>query len=156
MIKTKQNITNINYLFLDHDGVIVMQDTNGDLGKFFDPKCVSILNKIIIETNCELVVSSDWRNRYTLKNMGIIYEDSGIIKKPISYTPDLWTKNSSVDDLEFIRSSEISDWLNQRGIFTHWCAVDDMKLLLHNFVLVDPDYGLTNIIKNKVTPFLLK
>jgi hypothetical protein len=155
MIRIKRNPTTIKpILFVDHDGCLVIRDQNdGELEDFFDKKSIKILNEIITESDCEIVISSDWRNHYTLKAMGDIYKDSGIIKKPIDYTPDLWTKNSSVDDLEKIRSLEIKTWLNQNSISYNWCAIDDMELLLSNFVLVNPNKGLTNSIKNKVLAF---
>ena len=58
-------------LFLDHDGVICLSTewgsrfNNGDgLDSLFDrfnPKAIKVLNQIIEETDCEIVVSSDWR-----------------------------------------------------------------------------------------------
>lgn len=155
MIKIKKNPVKYPILFLDHDGVIVIRDQDdGELEDFFDKKSIKILNEIISESNCEIVISSDWRNHYPLKEMGNIYIDSGIIKKPIDYTPDLWTKNSDINDLEKIRSLEIETWLLQNNIYTNWCAIDDMKLLVTNFVLINPNKGLTNSVKNKVLSFL--
>ncbi len=155
MIRIKRNPDIIKPLFMDHDGVLVMRNQDdGELEDFFDKKSIKILNEIISESDCEIVISSDWRNHYTLKAMGDIYEDSGIIKKPIAYTPDLWTKNSNINDLEKIRSLEIETWLTRTNISNKWCAVDDMELLLTNFVLVNPDKGLTTSIKNKVLSFL--
>ena len=155
MIRIKKNPVKYPILFLDHDGVLVIRDRDdGELEDFFDKKSIKILNEIIVETDCELVVSSDWRNHYTLKAMGEIYTDSGIIKKPIAYTPDLWTKNSDINDLEKIRSLEIETWLIQNKISNNWCAVDDMELLLTNFVLINPNKGLTSPVKNKVLSFL--
>lgn len=155
MIRIKRNPDVMKPLFMDHDGVLVMRNQeDGELEDFFDKKCIKILNEIINESNCEIVISSDWRNHYTLKTMGDIYEDSGIIKKPIAYTPDLWTKNSNINDLEKIRSLEIETWLIQNKISNNWCAVDDMELLLTNFVLVNPNKGLTNSVKSKVLSFL--
>lgn len=155
MIRIKRNPDIIKPLFMDHDGVLVMRNQeDGELEDFFDKKSIKILNEIIIESNCEIIISSDWRNHYTLKAMGDIYEDSGIIKKPIAYTPDLWTKNSDINDLEKIRSLEIETWLTRNNISNNWCAVDDMELLLTNFVLINPNKGLTSSVKSKVLSFL--
>ncbi len=61
----------INVLFLDHDGVICLPDQWGrrsegslEIDKYFDKfdkKSIKILNEIIEKTNCEIVISSDWR-----------------------------------------------------------------------------------------------
>lgn len=57
------------YLFLDVDGVLnsvswYREEWNKDhvypQGDF-DPKCVEIVNRIVKETGCKVVVSSSWR-----------------------------------------------------------------------------------------------
>src|SRR5690554_4610312 len=97
-------------IFLDHDGVICLPEQWGGRHKKarkyrkdkklsydepvdvdarfdnFDEKCVDILNEIIEETECEIVVTSDWRLEATLEEMGTYYENQGIIKKPIDFT----------------------------------------------------------------------
>ena len=82
-----------------------------------------------------------------------IFKDEGIIKGPVDYTPDLWTKNSNADDIEEIRSKEIQKWLRENNWRTY-CAIDDMKLDLTEFVQIDPDKGLTAWNVRKVISFL--
>jgi hypothetical protein len=99
-------------LFLDHDGVICLTDNwntrqkkwaryrsaNPDSSKYlphapvqirfddFDKKAVRILNEIILETDCEIVVSSDWRAHATLDELGDYYLQQGIVKRPVDFT----------------------------------------------------------------------
>lgn len=118
-------------LFLDHDGVMV---TDGDFAcdenNLFDrmpfsKKCVLIVNEIIGLTGAEIVVSSDWRNDFSLEEMGQIYEMNGVIKKPIGYTPN--SKLYKANELENGRVSEILSWAEYHRI-KNWVAIDDLKM----------------------------
>ena len=65
------------YLFLDVDGVLnsvswYREEWNknhaypqGD----FDPKCVELVNRIVEETGCKVVVSSSWRTESNLQSI---------------------------------------------------------------------------------------
>jgi hypothetical protein len=135
-------------LFLDHDGVICLLNNFGSRSKKdgyfgtnspiesrfdnFDRKAVKVLNSIIEETGCEIVVSSDWRIWATLDEMGEYYVLQGIIKKPISYTPrvlpsglEYFHRNTNSEET---RSYEIKEWLNEHPEVTHWVAVDDLNM----------------------------
>jgi len=101
----------------------------------FDKKAIKILNEIIEETGCEIVVSSDWRLHATLEELGDYYISQGIIKRPIAVTDifrDLFPKEWSVlrfpADLELERSMEINHWLENHPEVTHWVAVDDLNM----------------------------
>jgi hypothetical protein len=140
-------------LFLDLDGVMITRDDDGDLEEFFNSKCVRNLNSIIKQTNAQIILSSDWRGHYSLSAIKDIFKDEGIIKGPVDYTPDLWTKNSNINDLEEIRSQEIKKWLRENKCRTY-CVIDDMKLNLTKFVQIDPNKGLTLWDVRKVIKFL--
>ncbi len=67
-------------LFLDLDGVIVVGWVNSKFHldwktKFmkFDAKAVQVLNEILEETGAEIVLSSDWKNHFTLQEMRDIF-----------------------------------------------------------------------------------
>ena len=152
-IKKKIKNSSNPILLLDIDGVLKIRDEDGDLENYFNQNCVYFLNEIIIETDCLIILSSDWRLHYSLKVIGEIFQDEGIIKKPIDYTPDFWTKTTSIYDCEKIRKREILDWLKKNPT-NKWCAVDDMKLELDNFVQCDSTKGITKNIKDKIVKFL--
>lgn len=166
-------------LFLDHDGVICLYNEYGsrfskqskygtinalwgisneisvyDMPVFdrfdnFNQDSVNILNDIILETDCELVTSSDWRNFATLDEMGDYYESQGIIKRPIGFTPKqlpsglkFYNRNY---ELEETRSYEILHWLDTNPQLTHWVAVDDMDM--RNFRNgYESNWGLKNFV----------
>jgi hypothetical protein len=149
-------------LFLDNDGVICLSNNwggrtkkwanyrseNPDSSKVlkdapvsvrfddFDKKAIKILNEIIEETGCEIVVSSDWKLHATLEELGEYYESQGIIKKPIALTPNIqnckdiestiiWSPRW---ELEQIRTIEIKQYLHNHPEVTHWVSVDDLKM----------------------------
>jgi len=150
-------------LFLDHDGVICLSNNWGGRKKKwtkyrsanpdssneikyapveyrfddFDNKAIRILNEIIEETGCEIVVSSDWKLHATLKEIGDYYESQGIIKRPIALTPNLglcdwyhgmiWTWSPRWE-LEMTRVIEIKQYLHDNPEITHWVSVDDLNM----------------------------
>ncbi len=149
-------------LFLDYDGVICLEkqwgtrydkqqklmDENKDwirppmsqipiYSRFddFDQDCIDVLNQIILETDCQIVVSSDWREHATVEEMGDYYESQGILRRPIGFTPtkvkiddDKLRYRNSSDIREITRSYEILQWLSENPQVTHWVAVDDLDM----------------------------
>lgn len=157
-------------IFLDHDGVICLPPQWGSrekkqqnfyninretkLGKDylpvdvrfdnFDEGCIKILNEIIEETNCEIVVSSDWRLHVTLEEMGTYYTDKGIIKEPIGFTHSMSYdeyESSRVDntfknwnyEYEETRANEIRQYLSEHPEITHWVAIDDINMRYYSY-----------------------
>ena len=115
-------------IFLDHDGVICLDNNWGSRKKKqdkwggrklsmslreipleyrfdnFDKKAIDVLNEILETTGTEIVVSSDWKAWASIEQMGEYYEMQGIIKKPIAYTKNLG-QCSFQDTKSFIWSS---------------------------------------------------
>lgn len=169
-------------LFLDHDGVICLSTQWG--GRFkkkgyssnpktpmdirmddFDKKCVKVLNKIVDETGCEIVVTSDWKRWGSLVDMREMYSIRGI-KEPLDITPNMVDFMSSeyevlelTQDFESIRVHEINEWLRKHPEVTHWVAVDDLDLSeLDNFVMTKRPYneGIKQSgIKEKLLKYLI-
>ena len=86
-------------IFLDNDGVICLPNNwgsrfkkkdveNSVYSRFdnFDKKSIKVLNQIILETNADIVISSDWRRFATLDELALYYKSQGIIKFPIGVT----------------------------------------------------------------------
>ena len=168
-------------LFLDHDGVICLSSEWGGRYKkkgydsnpetpldirmdSFNKKAVKVLNSIIEETGCEIVVSSDWRLRGSLEQMVEMYKIRGI-KPPIDYTPIMEDFDNegyhllkTCGDYEGIRVNEINEWLKNHPEVTNWVAVDDMDLSnLDNFVMTKRPHneGIKQSgIKEKIIKFL--
>lgn len=144
-------------IMLDHWGTMSLSDKHGkkhlktDLpditqmrihGDFdnFDKSAISTLNEIITITDCEIVVSSDWKKWCSLDRMKEFYISQDIIKPPIDFTPNLKGKNIFKN-----RAEEIKLWLNNNKV-NKWVSVDDLYLggYLPNFVWVSrTDQGIT-------------
>lgn len=124
-------------LFLDHDGVICLPDNFGSRwlsgrdGVFddFDQKSVKVLNSIIQETDCEIVVSSDWKIYSEIDYMRLHYEKFNILKGPIDYTEELF--EHSIEDSQNVyidkRMREIQKYIVDHNVET-WVVVDDLDL----------------------------
>jgi hypothetical protein len=185
-------------LFLDNDGVICLSNNWGSrdnkLKKFkfknpnvkldvkklpvefrfdnFDLKAVKVLNEIIEKTDCEIVVSSDWKLHASLEELGDYYISKGISKKPIAITPKMEEFDPETNNLfmwkgwlERKRITEIKKFLEENKEITHWVAVDDLNMSnefhrdlgLPNFVLTPKmTQGIKQSgIKEKILKFLL-
>lgn len=188
-------------IFLDHDGVICLSNNwGGRIKKWakyrsanpdsdkeiknapvsvrfddFDKKAIKILNEIIEETECEIVISSDWKLHATLDELGDYYELHNISKRPIDLTPNIgkctvhgnlfiWSPRW---DLEQTRTIEIRQYLHDHPEVTHWVSVDDLNMgkigedwkdvwAIDNFVLTPKsNEGIKQLgIKDKILKFL--
>ena len=122
-------------MFLDHDGVICLSSEWGSRFKNkegldshfdrFNAKALDVLNEIIAATDCDIVISSDWRHHCTVEQMQELYTIRGIIKTPVAFTGYV---ASSAIFLELARIEEIELFLSEHPSITNWCAVDDMDL----------------------------
>lgn len=130
-------------IFIDIDGVLAtsqcwnMSQDNKWNAYPFDKKAVIVLNEILNETGAEMVLSSDWKYHYTMKQMTEIFtEFNKVIKAPFDRTP--FSSEYTAMNLVGGRVLEINMWLAENkeklGI-THWVAVDDLKMFeLESFV----------------------
>jgi hypothetical protein len=160
-------------LFLDFDGVICLSSEWGSRYnkkghhsnhenvhmRFdnFNKKGLVVLNSIIDETDCEIVVSSDWKNWADIHDFGQLFDYWGIKKKPIgvteSYNSDMDTFDVTKIDpneiLEYERCCEIKHWLRQHPLVSHWVAVDDLDLGVTRKWFeegYENEWGLTNFV----------
>jgi hypothetical protein len=130
-------------IFLDHDGVICLHNNWGSRFKKreedpfrnfdnFDKKSIKVLNRILVETDAEIVISSDWKYSSTLEEMRNFYRHQGILKAPIDFTPKIEEIGVDQDfpqaELEISRVREIKSWLSSHPEVIEWVAVDDLYL----------------------------
>ena len=133
-------------VFLDIDGPL---STNFTSGIEFNKDCVSVLNQIIEKFNVNLVLSSDWKNHYDLKEMNAIFAWNGVKKFLGDMTPNFWgSKFNKLEQLEECRANEILKFIEDKNI-KEFIAFDDLDLtpwLKDNFILID---DLKNGISNQ-------
>jgi hypothetical protein len=143
-------------LFLDHDGVICLEkqwgsrfhnknyDYDFDL---LDKKAVKVLNKICENTNCKIVISSDWRLYEDLLTLAVHYKKNLLDFEPFDITPILFDKPKYRNyDGAHLRGTEIKRYLSkQKNNIDKWVAVDDLPLepYLKNFVRTESKLGIT-------------
>jgi hypothetical protein len=105
----------------------------------FDEKCVKVFNNIIEKTNPIIILSSDWKDHYTIPMMNEIFEWNGVNAKVFDITPNLWgTQYKSLQQLEECRAEEILKYrVDNAKVVDKWVAVDDLNLkswIPENFV----------------------
>ena len=91
----------------------------------FDKKCVNILNKILNVTSAEIILSSDWRLYFNLKELDEIFKINNVIKSPLLTTPKYCGKLSAT--LEYNRMIQINNILNNNKI-NNYIIIDDLDL----------------------------
>jgi len=119
------------------------------------------LSKICEETNASLVLSSDWKLHYTLKQMSDVFIEYGIYAPLIDITTHLplWQKMSK-PSLDWIRAAQIIKWAKDNKI-SNWIAIDDLYLKDHfkwikprvpmwRHVQVDGDFGSGGRLRDKI------
>lgn len=128
-------------IFLDIDGVLAtVHEFLMDQKKFkknnfvaehvnfpypFNHGCVKVFNEILLLTNAEIVLSSDWRRYWTLEQLDLIFRFNGVIKSPKDVTV---IDPVSMSWLEKNRSNEIGKYLLNNRDIENWVAIDDLNM----------------------------
>lgn len=147
-------------LFLDVDGVLNsnrwFSSEEGRKREFvddwrethIDPDAVAQLNRIVTETRCDIILSSTWRNGYSLGSTLRCFRRKGISEESwnaiVGKTPNLNTP----------RGREIKAWLDENhradSVFVILDDDGDMEDLIPYLVLTNANEGLTREIADVV------
>jgi len=143
----------MNIIFIDIDGPLSSIKPRNEVlidkgpNQFYIPytwdieDCIA-LNTIVEKTNTKLVLSSDWRFKYSFLQMRKILENYSINPE---YLIDFTTlkfdlsKNITVEDRIKLRSQEILLYVDGNKI-QNWVAIDDLNLVNYigsNHIQVD-------------------
>lgn len=126
-------------VFLDFDGVLHPHPcTDADHFCWMD----NLENVLFQFPNMEIVISSSWREHYSLNSLKNLFSSS-IRNKISDTTPVIYDKSYSDGD----REAEILLWLKQHNRpHEHWIAIDDslnlFNLYVHHVFECDPMIGL--------------
>jgi hypothetical protein len=128
-------------VFLDFDGVLNSDRSTQELGTRyrFSRASVEAFNSILRETDAKIVISSSWREHWTLKENAQFLERDGVLPgRVIGKTP-------SLNDQE--RGLEINTWLASVPYPVKSFVIlddrDDMAMHCDRLVRVDPTIGIT-------------
>lgn len=138
-------------IFLDIDGVLRTHKSDLEhatilnqeipirvYDRKFDPKAVNNINYISHYTNAKIVISSTWRNNFTIQELKEIFRDNGIRTEVIDKT-----------EIGLTRGEEIREWLDRNEV-TNYVVIDDQVKDIINWVEkdkvihVNPQEGFTS------------
>lgn len=129
-------------LFLDFDGVLHPKGAGGAQSHFVKKPLVEELLLESQFSNVHIVVSSTWREAYSLEKLRAFFSP-GLRQRIVDRTPVL-------DDLDsdHLRYREVRAWLNKHPQTKIWCALDDDRegfppSQSSNVVFTDPSQGVT-------------
>jgi hypothetical protein len=127
-------------IFLDIDGVLAtdkefMMSRSKFWGKFkeaeemkipypFNPKCVKILNEILIETDADIVLSSDWKYHWGIGGLDGVFKFNKVIKSPIDITIK---EDVSMSWIEKNRAYQIGKYVQDFNL-TNYVVIDDLNI----------------------------
>lgn len=160
------NFFNMKIIFLDIDGVLNSDSwlhikENRDKpfpSNQFEPRLITLFNKLVQETQAKVVLISTWRLKYSLEEMRNFFQKVGIKCNLIDMTPDLTSGNDYV-----VRGNEILKWckdnvelLEVRHVlhYKNFVIIDDHDHMLYwqrkHFFQTDPYSGLTPTITRNI------
>jgi hypothetical protein len=131
----KNNMNQQPTLFLDIDSVLVTTRQHFSkklhpkyMTNPFDSKCVAVLNEILEKAKPLIILTSDWRLKFTLEEINEIFKDNRVNGFVTDYTPNFWgTQFTKLQDIDMCRGFEILKYVHQYGI-ENYVAVDDLNL----------------------------
>jgi hypothetical protein len=125
----------------------------------FDPKCVKVFNEILDSTGADIVLSSDWREYFSLKDLNTIFKFNGVNKSPVDVTI---SELASFGNQTMNRAFQIGEYVTRNNI-TNYVVIDDLNvgkyMVITNeenkFVLTNDFEGIKQLgIKNKIINIL--
>lgn len=141
-------------LFLDIDGVLnsVKQRLEGrwdDGTRTLDPEALKRLERIMVKTECAVVLTSVWRKRETLSTTQLNFRKKGFPLELIQR----FIGSTSVLHEDRCRGREIDLWLKALGGDPKFAILDDgydLDPYLHRLVQVNGQLGLQDSDVSKV------
>ena len=147
-------VAEMNILFLDIDGVLTSMKSQAGpkveilwsleeerLVDDFDPDCIDRLKRILKETGASVVISSSWRERFTLETLIKHFEGFGVTGI-IGMTPVLKDH----------RGKEIQAWLDEHKDVDRFVILDDYNDMVHLSPYLIRIHWKTGIAEHNVIP----
>ena len=121
----------------------------------FDPKCVKVFNEILDVTGADIVLSSDWREHFSLEDIDKIFKFNGVNKSPVDITI---SELASFGNQTMNRAFQIGEYVTRNNI-TNYVVIDDLNvgkyMVITNeedkFFLTDDFEGIKKVgLKDKI------
>lgn len=135
----------MNVIFLDIDGVLRTHKSDKEwygqniptnvFNRKFSPNSINILNEIIKLTNARLIISSTWREHYSINELRKIFTNNG-------YKYDIYDITTKLG----YRGEEIQYWLDTHDVNRYIVVDDNIKEIsknINNKRIVECLNGLT-------------
>jgi len=139
-------------IFLDFDGVLNCERSVQKLGTRyrFSKPCIAALNLLLRKTEASIVITSSWRDNWTLRENAEFLERDGVLSgRVLGKTPTLEEKP---------RGIEIDAWLKSAPYTIESFVIvddrDDMEMHSDRLVRVDPRVGLTEVLSHRASEIL--
>lgn len=134
-------------IFLDIDGVL---NTNALLRQniFLCSTRISLLSSFCEDNDIDIVISSSWREIYTLDELRNMLSKEGFVNTDrfIGVTGNIHNIINNADFISVERGYEIEDWLTKQAISYNYVILDDTSDFLDyqksRVVLTDFNKGL--------------
>ncbi|MDD5061654.1 MAG: HAD domain-containing protein [Candidatus Marinimicrobia bacterium] len=134
----------IKILFVDCDGVVNNIRTPNTDGWPIDPFCAFLIGKIVLATDCKIVLSSSWRHSA---------EGRGVFRRKVYPFIDITDHRNYAT-----RGDEIASWLLANPDVTRYAILDDdadmLPEQLPSFFQTTFAEGLTEEIAERVIKYL--
>jgi hypothetical protein len=163
------------FVFLDIDGVLnshqfYLERSQSERYKIMgyplcdlDPEKLKLLDDLIDDTQAHIVISSTWRNKYSIEDFKTFFSTLGFKNSNniIDKTPKLFFQSDSKHSVP--RGCEIFEWLEvnteYEEVYTYVIFDDDSDMMYwqrNNFIWVDGYCGLTPTLIYKAKNILNK
>lgn len=127
-------------VFLDFDGVLNCEQSTQELGTRyrFARSCVAALNLALRQSDARIVITSSWRENWTLRDNAEFLERDGVLSgRVLGKTPSLRAE----------RGFEIDTWLRAAPYPVESFVIlddrSDMAMHRGRLIQIDPQVGLT-------------
>ena len=109
-------------VFLDFDGVVNICRREGS--SMFDEQAMHRLHTLCNQTAAKIVVSSSWRETFSLEKLHDFFEPDELRDLVIGVTPVV-AQPKFPPYIKGIRQREVEAWLSSFGGEVEWIALDD-------------------------------
>lgn len=145
----------MNILFLDIDDVLAHwnqfygKQHESPIGPIYkmDSKSVKVLNEILIQVRCEIVISSDWKRSFDLNELKWYFAWNNVLQLPYDVTENIGYERKTDEITRYVKKHKPDKWV----------AIDDLHLGVDNFVhCKKTNEGIKQSgIKEKIISYLL-